>query len=863
MRFKVVIIPTLVFILYTIQSFGQGWSHVQRIMDETQMGAYLGTSLDFDGQRLITIEAGRADAITYTWKNNAWNEESLFSIPGKVDSLLSVKINKNAAIIGAPFKDKVFTYTYDGFDWLEGGTIVASDGILGDFFGKSLAMNDDFLIVGAPYDDDSSVNCGSVYIFKKNYLFWLEYQKITASNASSVKNFGSCMAINNDYLIIGSDNSTYIFHWNSTKWIQQAKINIPSNSVDISDSYAIIGNNQDLGVVGMQSGAVSIYKRDGSNWNLQKKIKEPNDPTEFGFGTSVKLDKNRILIGNYGTAYLYELINNSWTESYRLKPSNSPRIDNYANGLFGYNVLLKNNLMFISDPGYGNYSNDPYGSSDIRGALYYYQYKLNQAINFPELLNKKYGDSRYTYTVFSNSGLPVKLRSNNESIAKIVNNEIEIINAGSCEISAVQNGDSIYLPADTVTHALIVNKAPMGIAALNFTKIYGDPNPDFKFAYHDFVNGDDENDIDVPPQTLCSATLASTVGSYPISVSGGIDKNYYFIYYEGELTISKATLKVIAENKSKIYGDFNPSFSINFLGFKNNENSEVINLFPTASSIADNFSNVGNYPILVSGGDDDNYEFNYIPGNLIIEKALLTATAENKVKYYGDANPPLTLTYTGFRNNDNQSKLDLLPSTSCSANEISDVGYYDIVVKNGLDNNYNFSYLNGQLLINKAILSVQAENKSKYFGEPNPEFTLQYSGFKNEDEPSVLDDLPMIFCDADASSLIGNYPIVVSGGSDNNYQFFYINGLLTITGEPTAINSISNNEGLYFYPNPVDDKIQINNASGKILRVTISSLSGEIIRNEIIINQYLELNTLPKGLYILQIDGKRFKLVKR
>ena len=66
--------------------------------------------------------------------------------------------------------------------------------------------------------------------------------------------------------------------------------------------------------------------------------------------------------------------------------------------------------------------------------------------------------------------------------------------------------------------------------------------------------------------------------------------------------------------------------------------------------------NVGSVNIItVSGGMDDNYDFNYVTGTLTINKATLTVTADNKIKEYGAANPTFTLTYSGFKNSETKS----------------------------------------------------------------------------------------------------------------------------------------------------------------------------------------------------------------
>jgi hypothetical protein len=94
---------------------------------------------------------------------------------------------------------------------------------------------------------------------------------------------------------------------------------------------------------------------------------------------------------------------------------------------------------------------------------------------------------------------------------------------------------------------------------------------------------------------------------------------------------------------------------------------------------------------------------------------------------------------------------------------------------------------NYTLVIARAPLTVTAMNASRPAGQANPAFTLQYTGFVLGDTVSVLDALPTATSAATPASPPGQYPITVSGGSDNNYAYTYVPGTLTITDGPSTI----------------------------------------------------------------------------
>ena len=100
--------------------------------------------------------------------------------------------------------------------------------------------------------------------------------------------------------------------------------------------------------------------------------------------------------------------------------------------------------------------------------------------------------------------------------------------------------------------------------------------------------------------------------------------------------------------------------------------------------------------------------------------------------------------------------------------------------------NGNYSNQAGDvgITIGKATLTVTADNQTILFGQPLPTFTFQYSGFVNGETASVINVAPT--CAVGAIPKAGSYPITCSGGLDNNYQFTYVNGALTV--QPWTLN---------------------------------------------------------------------------
>ena len=85
----------------------------------------------------------------------------------------------------------------------------------------------------------------------------------------------------------------------------------------------------------------------------------------------------------------------------------------------------------------------------------------------------------------------------------------------------------------------------------------------------------------------------------------------------------------------------------------------------------------------------------------------------------------------------------------------------------------------GSITINQVALTATADNQSINAGEPDPTFTVSYSGFVNGETAAVLNSAPTCGVSVPHADP-GTYPIVCSGGIDDNYSFSYVNGTLTV-----------------------------------------------------------------------------------
>ena len=103
-------------------------------------------------------------------------------------------------------------FTRSGATWTQQAKLTASDGAEDDWFGRSVAVDGDTAVTGAPGDDDNGSVSGSAYVFTRSGGIWTQQAKLTASDGAADDAFGFSVAVDGDTAVIGAyeddDNGT-------------------------------------------------------------------------------------------------------------------------------------------------------------------------------------------------------------------------------------------------------------------------------------------------------------------------------------------------------------------------------------------------------------------------------------------------------------------------------------------------------------------------------------------------------------------------------------------------------------------------------------------------------------------------------
>ena len=307
-----------------------------------------------------------------------------------------VAISGDYAIVGASLEDEggtdagaAYIFYRTGTTWDAGTKIMASDAEVYDRFGSSVAISGDYAIVGASREDEGGTDAGAVYIFHRTGInTWDAGMKIMASDAEAYDYFGGSVAISGDYVIVGTDGgddgginsgAAYIFHRTGTNtWDVETKIMASDaeaedwfgTSVAISGDYAIVGASGEDGG-GSDAGAVYVFYRTGTNtWDAGTKIMASDAEAYDYFGSSVAISGDDVIIGAFredeggidtGAVYTFQRSGiNTWGAGTKVVASDAETYD-----YFGASVAISGDYAIIGAP-----EEDERG--DNAGAAYIY-----------------------------------------------------------------------------------------------------------------------------------------------------------------------------------------------------------------------------------------------------------------------------------------------------------------------------------------------------------------------------------------------------------------------------------------------------------------------------------------------------------
>ncbi|MEZ5197573.1 MAG: FG-GAP repeat protein [Bacteroidales bacterium] len=388
----------------------QSFEEVQKLLaSDGESGDQFGKSVSTSGNYSIVgatydyHNGGyKGSAYIFHYSESTWQQQAKLTASDGVEYDefgVSVSISGDYAIVGT-FHDyntgsicgSAYIYYNNSGIWQQQAILNASDGAPSDYFGRSVSISGNYIIVGACGDDDYGYESGSAYVFYNNAGIWEQQAKLTASDGESSEYFGLTVSISGNFAIVGAfqddengpiSGSAYIFHNNSGIWQQQTKLtasdaaalNYFGYSVCISGNYAIVGAYGDDDN-GSYSGSAYVFYNNLGIWEQQAKLTAFDGETNDYFGLSVSISGDYAIVGangdddngsSSGSTYVFHNNSGTWQQLNKLTTS-----DGAAYDFFGKSVCISDDFAIM-----GAVGDDNNGSAYIFGPSQFQSDSLN------------------------------------------------------------------------------------------------------------------------------------------------------------------------------------------------------------------------------------------------------------------------------------------------------------------------------------------------------------------------------------------------------------------------------------------------------------------------------------------------------
>ncbi len=279
---------------YVYVRTGTNWSEQQKLSaGDGELEDYFGYAVSlYDDTALVGSyrddDQGSDSGSAYVFIRTGVNwflQQKLTATDGEPDDWFgsSVSLFYDTALVGAYQEDALgsdagaaYVFLRTGTSWAEQQKLLASDGVLDDYFGYAVSLYDDTALVGAYQEDALGSDAGAAYVFLRIGASWTEQQKLSASDGAASAQFGWSVALYGDTALVGAHQdadlgsdagAAYVFWRSGTTWVEQQKL-IASDgaagdhfggSVSIYDNVSLVGAPRD-DTLGLNSGSAYVLE---------------------------------------------------------------------------------------------------------------------------------------------------------------------------------------------------------------------------------------------------------------------------------------------------------------------------------------------------------------------------------------------------------------------------------------------------------------------------------------------------------------------------------------------------------------------------------------------------------------------------
>ena len=249
--------------------------------------------VDVDGNPLAADSGGAV--YVFTRSDGAWSQQAYLKASnseGGDNFGFSVSVDNDTVVVGAYREDSsstgidgdqsensvmdsgaAYVFIRSGDSWSQQAYLKASNTNMHNFFGYSIAITDDTVVVGAPLEESNAIGIngdqsnheayasGAVYVFTRSDSIWSQQAYLKASNTEYGDYFGASVSADRDTVVVGAHHeinnptavnsgATYVFTRSNNMWNQRAYLKPSADGFVLGWSVSVSGNSIVAGAVG-------------------------------------------------------------------------------------------------------------------------------------------------------------------------------------------------------------------------------------------------------------------------------------------------------------------------------------------------------------------------------------------------------------------------------------------------------------------------------------------------------------------------------------------------------------------------------------------------------------------------------------
>jgi hypothetical protein len=224
------------------------------------------------------------------------------------------------------------------------------------FYGKSVAIDGDVLVVGAPGYATGGGKTGAAFVYRRTGSTWSAPTILVGETVDAGDAYGESVAISGDTIVVGASGddghgTVWPYVWTGIEWLTQGTLSDPTGAAgdELGGNVAVRGDDIIASASGddysglTDAGSLHWFTRSGGVWTHQQRIVPPDPTSSSAFGGPVAISDGRFIVGSMfktvgglsgaGAAYTFYNTGDSWLYEQTLTAPTPAENDYYGSGV--------------------------------------------------------------------------------------------------------------------------------------------------------------------------------------------------------------------------------------------------------------------------------------------------------------------------------------------------------------------------------------------------------------------------------------------------------------------------------------------------------------------------------------------------